>query len=52
MSYTIGLDYGPNSARCLIVDTANGQELGTHVFNYPTGQTGIILDANDHNVAR
>jgi L-ribulokinase len=52
MAYAIGLDYGTNSVRCLIVDTSNGHESGTHVFEYPTGDAGIIHDPNDHNVAR
>ncbi len=52
MAYTIGLDYGTNSVRCVIVDIANGKEIGTAVYNYPTGQAGIILDKNDHNMAR
>ncbi len=52
MPYAIGLDYGTNSVRCLIVDTANGRELGTSVWNYETGEAGIILDRADHNVAR
>ena len=52
MPYAIGLDYGTNSVRCLIVDTANGRELGTAVWNYETGEAGIILDRADHNVAR
>lgn len=52
MLYTIGLDYGTNSVRCVIVDIANGSEVGIAVYNYPTGQAGIILDKNDHNVAR
>ena len=52
MSFTIGLDYGTNSVRCLIVDTQNGRELATSVFEYPTGYAGIILDPNDHNLAR
>jgi L-ribulokinase len=52
MAYTIGLDYGTNSVRCVIVDIANGNEIGTAVYNYPTGQAGIILDKNDHNLAR
>jgi L-ribulokinase len=52
MPYAIGLDYGTNSVRCLIVDTANGNELGTAVWNYETGEAGIILDRADHNVAR
>ena len=52
MSCAIGLDYGTNSVRCLIVDTSNGRELGTAVFNYPSGQDGILLDPADHNLAR
>jgi L-ribulokinase len=50
--YTIGLDFGTNSVRCLIVDVANGDEPGTAVYEYETGQAGIILDPVDHNLAR
>ncbi len=52
MKYAIGLDYGTNSVRCLIVDVANGRELGTCVYGYETGQAGIVLDPSDHNLAR
>ncbi len=52
MVYTIGFDYGTNSVRCVIVDAANGNELGTAVYEYETGQAGIILDPSDHNLAR
>lgn len=52
MAYAIGLDYGTNSVRCLIVDTSNGRELGTCVYEYETGEAGILLDAADHNLAR
>jgi L-ribulokinase len=52
MAYTIGLDYGTNSVRCLIVDVTNGNELGTAVYEYETGEAGIILDSSDHNLAR
>ncbi len=52
MPYTIGLDYGTNSVRCLIVDVTNGDELGTAVYEYETGEAGIILDPADHNLAR
>jgi L-ribulokinase len=36
----------------VIVDIADGKEIGTAVYEYPTGQAGIILDKNDHNLAR
>ena len=52
MPYTIGLDYGTNSVRCLIVDVTNGNEPGTAVHEYETGQAGIILNSSDHNLAR
>ena len=52
MAYTIGLDYGTNSVRALIVDVANGNELATAVYEYETGEAGIILDSADHNLAR
>ena len=50
--YAIGLDYGTNSCRSLLVDLADGTELGSTVFNYPTGELGIITDPSDPNVAR
>jgi L-ribulokinase len=52
MAYVIGLDFGTNSVRCLLVDTADGRELGTSVHEYETGQAGVIIDASDHNLAR
>jgi len=50
--YTIGLDFGTNSCRSLIVDISNGRELATHVFNYPSGEAGIIVDSANPNLAR
>ncbi len=52
MAFVIGLDFGTNSVRCLIVDAKNGNELGTAVYEYPTGEAGIILSRSDHNLAR
>ena len=52
MAYVIGLDYGTNSVRCLVVDAKDGRELGTAVYEYESGQAGILLDKADHNVAR
>lgn len=51
-SYSIGLDYGTNSVRCLIVNASNGKELASHVCIYPHGEQGVILDRKDPNLAR
>ncbi len=50
-TYAIGLDYGTNSVRTLIVDTRNGQEVATAVWTYANGQQGVIL-SRDPNLAR
>ncbi|MCE5200353.1 MAG: ribulokinase [Armatimonadota bacterium] len=50
--YSLGVDYGTNSVRALIVDLATGEEVGTCVYAYPSGKDGIILDDNDANFAR
>jgi len=49
---SVGVDYGTNSVRALVVDVATGRELGTHVYAYPGGREGILLDAKDPNLAR
>ena len=51
MKYTIGLDYGTNSVRALIVNVANGAEVATAVWNYEHGTQGVIL-SRDPNLAR
>ena len=51
-AYSIGLDYGTNSCRSLIVDLSNGRELGSAVFPYPSGQQGILTDPANPHVAR
>jgi L-ribulokinase len=50
--YALGLDFGTNSVRALVVDISNGDEVGTAVFEYPSGTAGILLDAKDANLAR
>jgi L-ribulokinase len=49
--YTIGLDYGTNTVRALIVNTANGKEVATAVWAYEHGDAGVIL-SRDPNLAR
>lgn len=50
--FAIGLDFGTNSCRSLIVDLEDGSELASHVFHYPSGQDGVLPDPADPNVAR
>jgi len=51
-TFAIGVDYGTNSVRALVVDTATGAELASEVFAYPSGEAGILLDPKDPNLAR
>lgn len=50
--FALGIDYGTNSVRALIVDVETGEEVGTCVHNYTRGRDGIVLDERDSNVAR
>jgi len=50
--YSLGIDYGTNSCRSLLIDLDNGAEVGSTVFNYPSGAMGILLDPKDPHVAR
>lgn len=50
--FAIGVDYGTNSVRALVVDLADGTETATYVFDYPSGEAGILLDRRDPNLAR
>ena len=50
--FTLGIDYGTNSVRALVVRCADGKELGSCVVNYPSGHQGVLLDPRDHHLAR
>jgi len=51
-AFTLGIDYGTNSVRALVVRCADGAELGSCVVDYPSGRQGILLDPRDHHLAR
>ena len=42
--YVIGLDYGTDSVRSVVVDTDNGETVGTSVFEYPRWKKGLYCD--------
>ncbi len=42
--YTIGLDYGSDSVRSLIVNVENGAEVASVVFNYPRWAKGMYCN--------
>jgi len=50
--YALGLDFGTNSVRALLVDVATGQEAGTSVWDYAHGDMGVVVDSRDPHVAR
>ncbi len=50
--FTLGIDYGTNSVRALVVRCADGAELGSAIVPYPSGNQGVLLDPKDHNLAR
>ena len=51
-SFTLGIDYGTNSVRALVVRTSDGKELGSAVVGYPSGDEGVLLDKREHHLAR
>ena len=50
--FSLGVDYGTNSCRAVIVSLGDGSELTSRVFAYPSGEAGILLDPDDPDVAR
>src|SRR5688572_5387612 len=44
-SFVIGVDYGTDSVRSIIVNTRNGAEIASSVFVYPRWRDGLFCNA-------
>ncbi len=44
--YVIGVDYGTDSVRSIIVNAGNGEEVAASVFYYPRWKQGLYCDAS------
>ena len=42
--FVIGIDYGTDSVRSVVVDTTDGEIAGTSVFEYPRWKKGLFCD--------
>ena len=51
-TFSIGVDYGTNSVRAIIVDLTDGTEVASAVDQYPSGDAGVIIDSKDPLLAR
>jgi L-ribulokinase len=52
MAFTLGIDFGTNSARALVVRCRDGAELGSCVAEFKSGRSGVLLEARDPHLAR
>jgi len=47
-NFVIGIDYGTDSVRSIIVNAANGEEIASSVFYYPRWKDGLYCDAAEN----
>jgi L-ribulokinase len=45
-AYIIGVDYGTDSVRSIIVDAFSGKEIASSVFQYPRWRDGLFCDSS------
>jgi len=51
-AYVIGVDFGTNSARAIVVSCADGRTVGTGVADYHSGEHGVLTRPKDPHLAR
>jgi len=51
-TFTIGVDFGTNSARAIVVSCADGSTVGTGVSDYHSGDHGVLTHPSDPHLAR
>ena len=52
MMYAIGIDFGTNSARAIVVSCADGSIVGMGVSDYHSGDHGVLTHPSDPHLAR
>jgi L-ribulokinase len=50
--FALGVDFGTNSVRALVVRCSDGAEFGSRVIGYPSGAQGVLLDPKNGLLAR
>jgi L-ribulokinase len=50
--FSLGLDFGTNSLRALLVDCSDGKEVGSAIAPFTRHDEGVATDSHDHNLAR
>jgi L-ribulokinase len=50
--FTVGVDFGTNSARAIVVSCADGRTVGTSVAEYHSGEHGVLTHPKDPHLAR
>ena len=52
ITYSLGLDFGTNSVRALILNLVTGEETASSVVTYQSGKEGVLTLSSDHHLAR
>ncbi|MBI1780627.1 MAG: ribulokinase, partial [Sphingobacteriales bacterium] len=47
-NFVLGVDYGTDSVRTIIVNAANGEELASSVFYYPRWKKQLYCNVNEN----